>query len=145
MVFPSGEIATAWMTPSEPCPMGGRRIFSSLPVEGSQMRTVLSLEPVTRIRFPASATISLIMDEWIPISIVRIGSSCCGQAITGKLNRMTAATSRINADVLKGLSMANASPGYKVRQRGGKLIEGCQSYQKAKSVAPKIIKGNKFA
>jgi predicted nucleic acid-binding Zn ribbon protein len=44
------------------------------------------------------------MDEWIPISRVRICSAGCGQAMDEKLKRM-AATNRISAEVLNVLLM----------------------------------------
>src|SRR6476620_10592253 len=57
---PSGEIAAAWISPSPPSPMGGRRVRSKRPLARSQTRTVLSgdeetaggvdIDPVDQLR-----------------------------------------------------------------------------------------------
>jgi hypothetical protein len=74
IVFPSGEIATANIIPKGPSPIGGRKIFRSFPVEVSQSRTVLSVDPVTMNWVWASTPILDMIDECIPISMRRIGS-----------------------------------------------------------------------
>jgi hypothetical protein len=61
--------------------------------------------------------------------MVRIGSSGCGQAMVGNLNRIAAVTRKIIEAVLKGLSMTMHLRGCKVRQRGRKWVEGYRPNQ----------------
>lgn len=97
--LPSGEMATALTFPSLPSPIGTRKTRSGLPLANSHTRTVLSSEPVTRYRLPASTPMGLMAEVCIPVSIRRTGSrdgppGCCANtALAAGVSSVSKATS----------------------------------------------------